>query len=90
MFGWCGHGLGWASWWGGWGGVGLLGPILSLIFTVGLLAALGLAIAWLARQVAGRPRPAGAGDPLELAQRRLAAGEITLAEYEEIRARLVR
>lgn len=87
MWGWCyGHGLGW----GAWGGWGLFGPILTLVFTVGVLAALGLAIAWLVRQVAGRPRPASGVDPLELAQRRLAAGEITVAEYEEIRARLTR
>ncbi|MGQ9458927.1 MAG: hypothetical protein ACUVXH_02430 [Anaerolineae bacterium] len=87
MWGWCsGHGLGW----GGWGGWGLFGPLLSLVFTVGVLAALGLAIAWLVRQVAGRGRPTLGVDPLELAQRRLAAGEITVAEYEEIRTRLTR
>lgn len=86
MFGWCGHGLAWGSW----AGLGILGPILSLVFTVGILAALGLAIAWLVRQVAGRQRPVSGTDPLELAQRRLAAGEITVAEYEEIRTRLAR
>ncbi len=67
-----------------------MGPILSLVFTVGILAALGLAIVWLVRQVAGQQSSVNRVDPLELAGRRLAAGEITVAEYEEIRARLTR
>jgi uncharacterized membrane protein len=49
---------------------------------------LGLGIAWLVRQMDRRSAAPGGPDPLEIARRRLAAGEITLAEFEEIRDRL--
>lgn len=88
--GWCCSGWGWGGWggWGAWGGLGTVGFILNLIFFVGLLAILGLGIAWLVQQVARKPAGSGGPDPLEIARRRLAAGEITLAEFEEIRDRL--
>lgn len=85
--GWCCNGWGWGGW-GAWGGLGTVGLILNLIFFVGLLAILGLGTAWLVRQVARKPAGPGGPDPLEIARRRLAAGEITLAEFEEIRDRL--
>jgi uncharacterized membrane protein len=72
--------------------MGLVGPILSLVCFAGVLAVMGLAAVWLIRQVGrgetatGAPRPAG--EPLEIARRRLAAGEITIEEFEEIRDRL--
>ena len=82
---------GWGVWgpgWGSWGILGILGLVLNLLLFLGLLTLLGLGIAWLVRQV-GRRSVAPAGpDPLEIARRRLAAGEITLAEFEEIRDRL--
>ena len=85
--GFCGHGLGWGSWMG-WGG-GWIGMILPLVFFVGLLVLFGLGTALLARQLRRRPAVAASGeDPLDIAQRRLAAGEITISEYEEIRGRL--
>ncbi len=82
---------GWGVWgpgWGGWDILGILGLVLNLLLFLGLLALLGLGIAWLVRQVDRRPAAPGGPDPLEIARRRLAAGEITLAEFEEIRDRL--
>ena len=79
--GFCWNGLGWGSWMsrgGIWGG---------LLLFVGLLAM--LAVAWL---ILRRNRRATASaiqvDPLEIARRRMAAGEITTGEFEEIRDRL--
>ncbi len=77
----CCHGFGWGGWWG-WGGL-----VLNLAFLVGLLGVLGLGGVWLMRQI-GRPPAGPRADPLEIARRRLAAGEITVAEFEEIRDRL--
>jgi len=71
--------------------VGIIGSILGLVFVAGVLAVLGLTIAWLVRQVNRRSTSTVASsgvDPLEIARRRLAAGEITIAEFEEIRDRL--
>jgi hypothetical protein len=53
------------------------------------LVLVGLGVVLLARQIGGRTVPAGAGNaPLEIARRRLAGGEITIAEFEEIRGKL--
>jgi uncharacterized membrane protein len=73
--------------------MGLAGPLLSLALFAGVVGVLGLGAVWVIRQV-GRgetatnrgPRPGG--EPLEIARRRLAAGEITTDEFEEIRDRL--
>jgi uncharacterized membrane protein len=49
---------------------------------------LGLGTMWVVRQMRHRsPAPAAGLKPLEIARRRLAAGEITVAEFEEIRYR---
>ena len=92
--GWCCNGLGWGGWlpWGGtWGSAGIVGLILNLVFFVGVLVVLGLGAAWLVRQLRRRPLTPEAGViPLEIARRRLAVGEITIAEFEEIRDRLQR
>lgn len=81
-FGWGG----WMGWEGTWGGL-----ILNLVFFVGVLAVLGVGTVWLVRQLGRRPpAPAAAVDPFEIARRRLATGEITVAEFEEIRDRLQR
>ncbi len=80
--GFCCGGFGWGGW-GAWGGLGTAGLILNLVFFVGVL---GLGTAWLVRRLGRRPLvPAVGVEPLEIARRRLAAGEITVAEFEEIR-----
>jgi uncharacterized membrane protein len=87
MGGCCG-GFGWGGW-GAWGGLGTIGLILNLVVFVGVLAVLGLGTFWLIRQIGRRSAASQAGtEPLEIAQQRLAAGEITVAEFEEIRDRL--
>jgi len=67
--------------WGGWGrGTGLLGSLL-------LLGGAG----WLLHRSGNLPSLdslSGGTDPLEIARRRLAAGEITVEEFEKIRERL--
>jgi uncharacterized membrane protein len=85
--GWCWNGFGWGSW----ANTGIVGLILNLVFVVAILAVLGLTIAWLVRQVNRRSTStvtASDSDPLEIARRRLASGEITIAEFEAIRDRL--
>jgi uncharacterized membrane protein len=86
----CLNGLGW----GGWGHMGGWGPIAGVILFLGLLAALAvlavLAVLLLRRSNRG-PLASGAGaGSLGVARRRLAAGEITTAEFDEIRERLGR
>ncbi len=85
--GFCYNGLSWGTW----GGLGTLGLILYLVLFVGVVAVLGLGTAGLVRQLSRRPVASGAGvEPLEIARRRLAAGEISPPEFEEIRDRLRR
>ena len=85
--GWCYNGFGWGGW-GTWGSLGTLGLILNPVLFVGVL---GLGTAWLVRQLGRRPTtPETGAAPLEIARRRLAAGEITIAEFEEIRGQLQR
>lgn len=75
--------------WGPWGStLGIVGLILNLLLFLGFLALLGLGIAWLVRRPGHAPAGSAGPDPLEIARRRLAAGEITAAEFEEIRSRL--
>ena len=87
--GFCYNGFGWGGlmpWGGTWGGL-----ILNLVFFVGVLAVLGVGTIWMVRRLGRRPLdpvPGEGTDPLEIARRRLAAGEITVAEFEEIRDRL--
>ena len=78
-------------------GEGIIVGIVCLIVVLAVLALIGLAIAWLVRQSSAPrrvlpppPAPPGAfPDPLDIAKRRLAAGEITPEQFEEIRKRLV-
>jgi uncharacterized membrane protein len=76
--------------WGGWMGMGggWIGLILNVALFAGVLALLGLASVWFARQFRHATPAETAPDPLEIARRRLAAGEITVPEFEEIRNRL--
>jgi uncharacterized membrane protein len=65
--------------------------VLGMVLFVGVLALLALAVVWFARQFRRTtPTTETTSDPnpLEIARRRLAAGEITVPEFEEIRDRL--
>ena len=85
--GFCCRGFGWGGWMG-WGG-GWIGLLLNLALFAGVLILLGLAAAWIARQFRRTTATTDlASDPLEIARRRLAAGEITVAEFEDIQNRL--
>ena len=80
--GWCMRGFGWGGMRGG-------GMILGGLLFVGVLVLLALAGVWLVRQLRHRPTAQQAmRDPLETARQRLAGGEITTAEFDEIRTRL--
>ncbi len=71
-------------------GFGFMG-FFAFLFWIGLLVLLGAGAVWAVRQLqAGTGRPLGGEDPLEVARRRLAAGEITVEEYERIRQELER
>jgi uncharacterized membrane protein len=70
-------------------GGGWIGLILNGVLFAGALILMGLAAAWLIRQFRRTTlTPEKAVNPLEIVRRRLAAGEITVAEFEEIRDRL--
>lgn len=85
-FGCNGIGMGW----GGWSG-GMLGWIVPLLFWGVLLVGLAIGIFWLVRHF-GRASSgtASAETPLDAARRRLALGEITVGEFDEIQHRLER
>lgn len=76
----------------GWGVMGVVAVILGLLFFLGLLILLGLVIVQVVRQSrckdAETGSPIAEEDPLEMARRRLATGEITVEEFEKIRDRL--
>ena len=81
------NGIGWGGWMGM--GGGWIGPLLNIALFAGVLILVGLAAAWLIRQFRSMTlTPEKTVDPLEIVRRRLAAGEITVAEFEEIRDRL--
>jgi len=87
----CCGGLGWGSM--GWGGMGLIGPIVGLVAVLGVFGLLAIGAVWAARQLGRGGKVVSSqgpsGDALEIARRRLAAGEITSEEFEEIRDRLL-
>jgi uncharacterized membrane protein len=72
--------------------MGLVGPIIGLALFVSVLAVVGLGVLLVIRRAA-QDKPAvtssrTGAEPLDIARRRLAAGEITTEEFEEIRDRL--
>ena len=72
----------------GWGG-GIFGWIVPLLFWGLLLIAVVIGIVWLVRRSSRRSSAGAATEtPLETAQRRLALGEITLGEFDQIAQRL--
>jgi uncharacterized membrane protein len=84
--GFCCDGFGWGGWMGM--GGGWISLILNVVMFAGVLALLALAVVWFARQFRRTTPAETAPDPLEIARRRLAAGEITVPEFEEIRNQL--
>ena len=73
------------------GGFGLIGMILNLVITIGLIMGLVLLIAWLWRRVNsdGQARvaqqPAATeASPTEILQVRYARGEITREQYQQM------
>jgi uncharacterized membrane protein len=93
-----GWGRGGGYMWGGGGGggiLGIVGSLLGLLFVLGLLALVVLAAVWLLRRSPARASGTisgqrDTGEPLDAARRRLAAGEITLEQYDRIREELRR
>ena len=75
--------------WGGWMPWG--GSIWGFLVLLGVLVMLGLALMFVLRQ--GRRRTAETepeSNTMEIAKRRLASGELSIAEFEEIRDALQR
>jgi len=89
----CSAGLwGFGSGLGGFGAFGLLGLILNLVITVGLIVGVVLLIVWLWRWVnsggqvwSARQQPPTTGDSSkEILQVRYARGEITREQYQQM------
>ena len=80
----------------GFGGFGLIGMVLSLVFTVGLIVGLVLLIAWLWRRVnlngkvltAPQVQVGTGASPREILQIRYVQGEITREQYQRMLADL--
>jgi uncharacterized membrane protein len=68
--------------------MGPSGHLLGLVLWVGVLALLVFAAVWLVRRLARKPLAFAVETPLDTARRRLAAGEITPAEFDLICDRL--
>jgi len=87
---------GFGSGFGGWAGLGLMGMILNLAISVGLIVGLVLLVVWLWRRlVPGGPvmaapqYPAGTlASPKEILQIRYVRGEITREQYQQMLADL--
>ncbi len=78
---------------GGFGGnLGFLGMLPGLLMSGEFLILIIFGIIWLTRQVRSARVSTGIHtdqiNPMKIAQRRLAAGEITMDEYEEIRRKI--
>jgi uncharacterized membrane protein len=89
---WNGFGLGGFGHMGAFGHMGGWGPIAGVILFLGLLGALAvlavLAVLLLRRSNRGPLASSAGAGPLDAARQRLAAGEITTAEFDNIRERL--
>lgn len=91
MWGGCCGGL-----FGGMGGWGIFGPIVGLLFTVGLLIGFVILVIWAVRRLSsGSTGSVGqisesvsTQTPLEILSARYARGEITRDEYQDMKADL--
>lgn len=76
----------------GYGTFGLIGMILSLIITVGLIVGIVLLVVWLVRRLGGEGGALSAGQrpgqeafsPREILQARYARGEINREQYQQM------
>jgi uncharacterized membrane protein len=69
----------------------LFGGLLGLLFLLGLVALFAVGAVWIARRAGATNRAAAPRDDvsaLQLAQQRLALGEISVEEYQRIREQL--
>ncbi|MFO8035199.1 MAG: SHOCT domain-containing protein [Anaerolineales bacterium] len=81
---------------GGMGGWGIFGPIVSLVFTLGLIIGFVLLVIWAVRRLSSGSAGSAsqirelksAQTPLEILNTRYARGEITRDEYQEMKADL--
>jgi len=76
----------------GFGGLGLIGMILNLVITVGVIVGIVLLVVWLVRRYgaeggafsASQKPAAGQSSPREILQARYARGEINREQYQQI------
>ena len=73
---------------GGFGSMGIFGPILNLVLSVGLIIGLVIFLVWIVRRIGigtGNSKADSSGnDPLDIIKTRYAKGEITQQEFKEI------
>ena len=70
-------------WYSGFGWMGILGPLMMILFWGGIV----LLVVWAFRFLPGTRGSAGDG-AVDILKRRLASGEITQVEYEQARRAL--
>ena len=76
----------------GYGTFGLIGMILNLVITIGVIVGIVLLVIWLVRRLgseggalqAGHGPRAGQPSPREILQTRYASGEITREQYQKM------
>jgi putative membrane protein len=74
----------------GFGGLGLLGGILNLVITLGVIVGIVLLVIWLIRRVGGEGGALAAGQRAsqssarEILQTRYARGELTREQYQQM------
>jgi len=80
---------------GGFGGFGLIGMILNLVITIGVIVGLVLLVVWAVRRMSGNSAQPGSlsltgQSARDIAQARYAKGEISREEYQQILTDLAR
>jgi putative membrane protein len=73
---------------GGFGSMGIFGPILNLVLSVGLIIGLVIFLVWIVRRLGNgsitTKAVSNGNDPLNIIKTRYAKGEITQQEFMEI------
>ena len=74
---------------GGYGGFGLIGMILNLVITIGVIVGLVLLVVWAVRRMSGNTNQPGfqnltGQSARDIAQVRYAKGEISREDYQQI------